>query len=101
MEAFPQVIQEGGLTRVGVQENKILDANAIPGRQGGLHVSQDTVTPLLQALGQRRKTLVTLDRGITLILVSFNLKKKTISSVSKKVYYFLNHRFTKQVISNL
>lgn len=47
MEAFPQVVQEGTLTRVGVQENKVLDAHAIPSRQGGLHVPQNPVTPLL------------------------------------------------------
>lgn len=41
MGAFPQVVQEGTLTRVVVQENEILDAHAIPGRQGGLHVPQD------------------------------------------------------------
>lgn len=56
MEAFPQVVQEGTLTCVGVQENKILDAHAIPGCQGGLHVPQDPVTPLIQALCPSRKT---------------------------------------------
>lgn len=50
MEALPQVVQEGTLTRVGVQENKILDAHTIPGCQGGLHVPQDPVTALLQTL---------------------------------------------------
>lgn len=50
MEAFPQVVQEGTLTRVGVQENEVLDAHAIPGCQGGLHVPQDLVTPFFQAL---------------------------------------------------
>lgn len=50
MEAFPQVVQEGTLTRVGVQENKVLDAHAIPGCQGGLHVPQDLATPFFQAL---------------------------------------------------
>lgn len=59
MEAFPQVVQEGTLTRVGVQENKILDAHAIPGCQGGLHVPQDLVTPVLQALCPSRNTSVT------------------------------------------
>lgn len=50
VEAFPQVVQEGTLTRVGVQEDKVLDAHAIPGRQRGLHVPQDPAAPLLQAL---------------------------------------------------
>lgn len=58
MEAFPQVVQEGTLTCVGVQENEILDAHAIPGCQRGLHVSQDLVTPLIQALCPSRNTLV-------------------------------------------
>lgn len=47
VEALPEVVQEGGLTGVGVQENKILDAHAIPGGQGGLHVPQDPVTAIL------------------------------------------------------
>ena len=38
MEAFPQVVQEGALAGVCVQENKVLDAHAIPGVQRGLHV---------------------------------------------------------------
>lgn len=59
MEALPQVVQEGSLTRVGVQKNEILDAHAIPGRQRGLHVPQDPVTPLLQALCPSRNTSVT------------------------------------------
>ena len=59
MEAFPQVVQEGTFTCVGVQKNKILDAHAIPGCQGGLHVPQDPVTPLLQALRPSRNTSVT------------------------------------------
>lgn len=50
MEAFSQVVQEGTLTGVGVQQNKILDANPIPGGQRTLHVPQDPVTALLQAL---------------------------------------------------
>jgi len=50
METFPQVVQEGTLTCVGVQENKILDAHPIPGCQGSLHVLKNPVTPLLQAL---------------------------------------------------
>lgn len=50
MEAFPQVVQKGTLTCVGVQEHKVLDAHAIPGRKGRLHVPQDPVTPLLEAL---------------------------------------------------
>lgn len=54
MEAFPQVVQKGTLTGVGVQQNKVLDAHAIPGRQGGLHVPQDLVAPLLQALCRNR-----------------------------------------------
>lgn len=58
MVAFPQVVQEGTLTRVGVQENKILDAHAIPGCQGGLHIPQDLVTPLLQALCPSKSTSV-------------------------------------------
>lgn len=58
MEALLQVVQEGSLTRVGVQENKILDAHAIPGRQGGLHVPQHPVTPLVQALFPIKKTSV-------------------------------------------
>lgn len=56
MEAFPQVVQEGTLTRVGIQENKILDAHAIPGCQGGLHIPQDLVAPLFQALCPSRNT---------------------------------------------
>lgn len=65
MGAFPQVVQEGTLTRVVVQENEILDAHAIPGRQGGLHVPQDLVTPVLQALCPSRNTSVTRKQGIT------------------------------------
>lgn len=53
-KAFPQVVQEGALARVGVQENKVLDAHAIPGVQGGLHVPQDLVAPFLQALHSHR-----------------------------------------------
>lgn len=63
MEAFPQVVQEGTLTRVGVQENKILDANAITSSQGGLHVPQDPVAPLLQALFPSRSTLAILEEN--------------------------------------
>lgn len=63
VEAFPQVVQEGTLARVGVQENKVLDAHAIPGCQGGLHVPQDLVTPHLQALYPSRNTSATHDRG--------------------------------------
>ena len=59
MEALLQVVQEGRLARVGVQENKILDAHTIPGRQGGLHVPQDLVTPHIQALCPRKNTSVT------------------------------------------
>lgn len=59
METFPQVVQEGTLTRVGVQENEILNAHAIPGCQGGLHVPQDLVTAFLQALCPSRNTSVT------------------------------------------
>lgn len=55
MEAFPQVVQEGTLTRVGVQENKVLDAHTIPGRQRGLHVPQDPAAPLLQALWAKQQ----------------------------------------------
>lgn len=54
MEAFPQVVQEGALARVGVQEDKVLDAHSIPGVQGGLHVPQDLVAPFLQALHSHR-----------------------------------------------
>lgn len=50
MEAFPQVAQEGILTCVGIQENKILNAHPIPGCQRGLHVSQDLGTPFFQTL---------------------------------------------------
>lgn len=72
MEAFPQVVQEGTLTRVGVQEDKILDAHTIPGRQGGLHVPQDPVAPLLQALRRKQQLLVTSHRseGSTGLIVS-------------------------------
>lgn len=59
MEALPQVVQEGTLTGVGVQENEILNAHAIPCCQGGLHVPQHPVTPLLQALCPDRDTSVT------------------------------------------
>lgn len=54
VEAFPQVVQEGALAGVGVQEHKVLDAHAIPGVQGGLHVPQDLVAPFLQALRSHR-----------------------------------------------
>lgn len=50
MEAFPQVIQEGALAGVGVQENKVLDAHSVPGVQGRLHVPQDLGAPFFQAL---------------------------------------------------
>lgn len=70
MEAFPQVVQEGTLTRVGVQEDKILDAHAIPGGQRRLHVPQDLATPLLQALCLSRSTSVTRYRHQNLILHS-------------------------------
>lgn len=56
MEAFPQVVQEGALARVGVQEDKVLDAHSIPGVQGGLHVPQDLVAPFLQALHSNRSS---------------------------------------------
>lgn len=52
MEAFPQVFQEGRFTRVGIQENKVLDAHTIPSRQRSLHVLQDPVAPLIQALSK-------------------------------------------------
>lgn len=31
VEAFPQVVQEGCLTGVGIQEDKVLDAHAVAG----------------------------------------------------------------------
>ena len=52
MEAFPQVVQEGALAGVSVQQDEVLDAHAVPRRQGTLHVPQDPVTALLQALKQ-------------------------------------------------
>lgn len=55
VEAFPQVVQEGTLTGVGIQKNEILDAHAIPGRKGALHVPKDPVTVLLQALTNQRQ----------------------------------------------
>lgn len=58
MEAFPQVVQEGTLAGVGVQEDEVLDAHAIPGRQRGLHVPQDLVTPLVKALSPSKNTSV-------------------------------------------
>lgn len=70
MEAFPQVVQEGSLTRVGVQENKVLDAHTIPGGQGGLHVPQDLVTPFIQALYPSRN-------GDTAFQSSYKLSKTT------------------------
>lgn len=58
METFPQVVQEGTLTRVGVEEHKILNAHPIPSSKGGLHVPQDLVTPFFQALRPSGDTLV-------------------------------------------
>jgi len=56
VEPLPQVVQEGGLAGVGVQQDQVLDAHAVPGCQGALHVAQDPVAPLLQALkGKRAK----------------------------------------------
>lgn len=55
MEAFPQVVQEGALAGVGVQEHKVLEAHAIPGVQGGFHVPQDLAAPFLQALRSTRE----------------------------------------------
>lgn len=55
VEAFPQVVQEGALAGVGVQEHKVLEAHAIPGVQGGLHVPQDLAAPFLQALRSTRE----------------------------------------------
>ena len=52
MEAFPQVVQEGALAGVGIEQDEVLDAHAVPCRQGTLHVPQDPVTALLQALKQ-------------------------------------------------
>lgn len=70
MEAFPQVVQEGSLTRVGVQKNKVLDAHTIPGGQGGLHVPQDLVTPFIQALCPSRN-------GDRVFQSSYKLSKTT------------------------
>lgn len=55
VEAFPQVVQEGRLTGVGVQEDKVLDAYTVPSRQGRFHVPQDLTAPLLQALSPGAK----------------------------------------------
>lgn len=55
VKAFPQVVQEGRLTGVGVQEDKVLDAYAVPSRQGRFHVPQDLTAPLLQALSPNTK----------------------------------------------
>ena len=54
VEALPQVVQQGGLAGVGVQQDQVLDAHAVPGRQRALHVPQDPVAPLLQTLEQTR-----------------------------------------------
>lgn len=55
VEAFPQVVQECRLTGVGIQEDKVLDAHAVPSCQSRFHVPQDLAAPLLQALIPRIK----------------------------------------------
>lgn len=50
METFPQVVEESTLTVVVVQKHKVLDAHPVPGRQRALHLLQDAIAAVLQAL---------------------------------------------------
>lgn len=90
MEAFPQVVQEGALARVGVQEDKVLDAHSIPGVQGGLHVPQDLVAPLLQALHLHRSSdkFASLLRPVFLRNYQFLWKSHTMTNIDKVGFMF-------------
>ncbi len=94
MEAFPQVVQEGTFTRVGVQENKILDAHTIPGCQRGLHVPQDLVTALVQTLCPSSNTSEAREHDSIMLFVT-SLTYNYLRSLTKFLIfcYFWPHSF--------